>query len=187
MKIKRFNNLWTMGLILSAVILGAIYLLKIFMPHFVIEIAHIDRIVEIGHYIDTHKWAWYVATVIISYFTCFFYCGACCKRKNFNYYEHIIILGATLFLIFVKEIMPLYYTTINYTMLIILPCIFKGNLKSTALSFSLFNFLQIATLEIRNISTMIIDYNFATFTIMTIDVYILLVFLYLFSNFKKEI
>ena len=186
MKIKRFDNLWLMGLILSASILGVIYILKILFPQFVIEVAQIDSITRIGHYIDTHKWAWYVATIIISYFTCFFYCGACCKRKNFNYYEHIVILVVTLFLLLIKELMPVYYTTINYTMLIVMPCIFKGNLKSTTLSFSFFNFLQIVTLEIRKIGTMIIDYNFATFTILTIDVYILLVLLYLFSNFKKE-
>ena len=72
MKIKRFDNLWLMGLILCAVILVAVYVLKIFFPHFVIEVAQIESVTVVGHYIDTHKWAWYLASFVLSFFVYYF-------------------------------------------------------------------------------------------------------------------
>lgn len=186
MKIKRFDNLWLMGLILSASILGVIYILKIFFPQFVIEVAQIDSITRIGHYIDTHKWAWYVATIVISYFTYYFYCCASSARKTLKYYEHFIIFATIFLLLLVNDFAPIYYTTLNYISMILLPYIFKAKLKNVVICFSALNILQMITLEVRNIATMIIQYNFATFTILTIDVYILLVLLYLYTNYEKE-
>ena len=60
MKVKRFNNLWAMGLILFGAILVAFYLAKIFFPEFIIAIAEIPSIVNIGNYIDSHLWLYYL-------------------------------------------------------------------------------------------------------------------------------
>ena len=186
MKIKRFKNLWFMGLIMSAVILGAIYLLKIFMPQFVINVAHIDSIVNIGHYIDTHKWAWYLASTILSTITYYFYCGACCEKKKFNYLDWIYILASILIGYIVKEFLPIYYTALNYVCLIVVPFLMKGKFLNTTISFSTVLLLQALTMQIRNIGTMIIDINFATMLILMVDVYIYQVLLYLFFNYRKE-
>lgn len=51
MKVKRFNNLWAMGLILCGVLLIAFYVAKIFFPEFIIGIAETPRLVEIGTYL----------------------------------------------------------------------------------------------------------------------------------------
>lgn len=186
MKIKRFNNLWTMGLILSAVILGAIYLLKIFMPHFVIGVAHIDRIVEIGHYIDTHKWAWYLASSILSFVIYYFLSCAASNRKYLEVKGILIIIIAIIFGYSIREFANEYYTTYNYVSMLILPCIFKGKLFNTTVCVSFLMFVQVATLSIRNIGTMISDINFATLIVLMIDYYILAILLYLVFNFEKE-
>lgn len=57
MKIKKFKNLWTMGLILFGVILIALYVAKIFFPEFIVGIAEIESVVKFGQYVDTHQWA----------------------------------------------------------------------------------------------------------------------------------
>ena len=186
MKVKRFKNLWTMGLILSAVILGAIYLLKIFMPHFVIGVAHIDRIVEIGHYIDTHKWAWYLATFIITYISYYFICGASCGIKKLNLNQNLIIVLTIIILFLTKEFLVAQYTAFNFISMILLPLIFSGKFKNTVVVFSFVNLIQTITLEIRGLNLMIADYNYATFTILMIDVYILEALLYFLFNFEKE-
>ena len=46
MKVKRFNNLWAMGLILFGAILVAFYLAKIFFPEFIVGVAEIPAIVN---------------------------------------------------------------------------------------------------------------------------------------------
>ena len=42
MKIKKFDNIWIMGLILCGAILVFLYMLKIFFPSFVVETAQSD-------------------------------------------------------------------------------------------------------------------------------------------------
>ena len=175
-----------MGLIMSGAILGAIYLLKIFMPQFVINVAHIDSIVNIGHYIDTHKWAWYLASTLLSFFIYYFYCCACSRKKNLNY-KGILIILATIFILFaVREFLPNLYTSANVSSMIVLPFIMKANFKSTVVCFTSTTILQAFTLEIRNLATMISDFNFATLIMLMIDYYILLVLLYFFYNYESE-
>ncbi len=187
MKIKRFNNLWLMGLILSASILGVIYFLKICFPQFVIEVAQIDSITRIGHYIDTHKWAWYVATFIITFVSYYLICGASCGIKKLNAKQNLIIAITIIILFLSREFLPAQYTALNFISMILLPLLFDGKFKNTVVVFSFVNFLQTITLEIRNLSLMIADFNFATFTILMIDVYILESLLYFLFNFEKEI
>jgi hypothetical protein len=186
MKIKRFNNLWLMGLILSASILGVIYLLKICFPQFVIEVAQIDSITRIGHYIDTHKWAWYILSIIISFISYYFICCASCRKRTLNYKEILCIFVAIGIVYFSKEFLPNQYLIINLCSMLILPLLFKGDFLATIVCFSFVNILQTLTLEIRNLNLMVSDYNFATGIILLIDIYILQVLLYLFFNYKKE-
>lgn len=185
MKIKRFKNLWTMGLILSASILGLVYLLKIFFPEFVIEVAHTESIVTIGRYIDTHKWAWYLVSLAISFATCYLTCCASCKKKCLTNTETIILIATIVLIYLAREFTPSIYTTLNYCSMITLPLIFKGDFKATVICFCSVNFLQAITLEVRNINTMIADFNVATGLILLIDVYILQVLLYFLFNFKE--
>lgn len=186
MKIKRFKNLWHMGLILSATILGVIYLLKIFFPSFVIEVAQIDSIVQIGQYIDSHKWAWYVASAILSFFIYYFYCCACCQKKHLNNKEIIIVLCAILILFVIKEFLPTLYTSFNVSSMILLPFLLKGYFNSTAICFCSTTILQSLTVEIRNIVNRVSDFNFATLIIVMIDYYFLLVLLYFFYNYENK-
>jgi hypothetical protein len=81
MKVKKFKNLWTMGLILFGAILIALYVAKIFFPEFIVGIAEIESVVKFGEYVDTHLWAYYLFTSITSFVIAYFYCCACCRRK----------------------------------------------------------------------------------------------------------
>lgn len=186
MKVKRFNNLWLMGLILSAIILGAIYILKIFLPQFVIEVAHIPSITAIGHYIDNNKWAWYCASILLSFLNYYLICCASCAKKKLNKKECLMIIVTILFLLVTKELLPNQYTVFNFISLIALPYFIRAKFGNTLLIFSSTNLLQSMVLEIRNIGTMIIDYNYATLMILTIDVYILSFLYYFYFNYKKE-
>lgn len=186
MKIKRFDNLWLMGLILCGAILGGVYILKIFFPNFVIEVAHIESITRIGHYIDNHKWAWYLASIAISFSSCYIGCCACCRKKSLTYKELLVVLCTVIVLYCIKEFLPSQFTALNLSSMLLLPLIFKGDFTATVVYFSATSFLQTITLEIRNLNMMIADSNFATGLILLIDIYILQVLLYLYFNYKTE-
>lgn len=65
MKIKRFDNIWIMGLILSGTILVVLYIVKLLFPSFIIETAQNEKICLIGNYIDTHEWAWFLSSTVL--------------------------------------------------------------------------------------------------------------------------
>ena len=186
MKIKRFDNLWLMGLILCGAILGGVYVLKISFPNFVIEVAHIESITRIGHYIDNHKWAWYLASIVVSLITYYFIGCATCGKMYLSKTETIIVICTTLILYSIKELLPSIYIVSNMSSLILMPLILKADFKATTIVFVSTNFLQSITLQIRGLSAMVTDYNFATSLILTIDFYILLALLYFYFNYEKQ-
>jgi hypothetical protein len=186
MKIKRFDNLWLMGLILSASILGVVYIIKLFFPNFIVGVAHLESITRIGHYIDCHKWAWYLASSILSFFIYYFYCCACCKRKSLYTKEIIIIIATILALFVVREFIPTQYTSLNISTMVLIPFIMKAEFKSTTICFVFCNFVQTISGEIRGIMAMVSNFNFATLIILMIDYYILIILLYFYFNFKEK-
>lgn len=187
MKIKKFDNIWVMGLIIMIAISVALLVIKIVIPEFVVEIAQAPHIVEIGNYIDTHKWAWYTASTILTFFMYYFYCCACCMKRKLNFKEVCLIFIAIAISFLVKEFAIEYYTHINYCLLVALPFII-GNCGrgSLPICFVVNISGQIVSLAIRNIGQMVATYNFATLFILMIDMYIWLLLLYLIFNCKKK-
>lgn len=194
MKIKKFKNIWTMGLILFGVILGVLYLIKLINPSFVITIAEVEPIVNFGAYVDTHKWAHYLFNSFVSFFVLYFYCCACIRTKKLDYKELSILLASIIFYCFVEEFLPSFLFVYNNILYILLPFIFilmrkDKDIKvmiSTSVCFIITSLAQVLSLNIRGISTLISYPNAATLTILAIDAYIWNVLLYCFYNYKKE-
>lgn len=184
MKVKRFSNLWLMGIILCFAILVAIYTFKIFFPTIVIEVAQIESITRIGHYIDTHTWAWYLASGVLGFINSYFYCCAC-KGRYYLFLKETIFVAITICLLLLCNwVLPKYYTTINFISMILLPFVLKCKYRNTVVCFTAINIVQMLTLEIRGLALMIINYNYATLMILMIDYYIFTILLYLLYNFK---
>ena len=163
MKIKKFNNLWTMGLIIFGAILVAFYLAKLIFPEFVVELAQIESVVKFGEFVDTHKWAYYLFTFLVSFITYYFYCGACCRKNRLSFIDFGLIAFSMILLFVIEAFLPNYYFGANMVIMIVLPTIIcridkKEGIKylySTALTFGVYSIAQILSLEIRGISTLI--------------------------------
>ncbi len=87
MKIKRFDNIWIMGLILSGTILVVLYVVKLLFLSFIIETAQNEKICLIGNYIDTHEWAWFLSSTVLSFVSYYFLCCACCRKTKLSLIE----------------------------------------------------------------------------------------------------
>ena len=193
MKIKKFKNLWLMGLIIFGAILIVLYFAKLVFPEFVIGVAEMPTIVKFGEYVDSHLWAYYIFTFVTSFFAYYFYCCACCRKKRLSIVDMCIVSLTIILLFIVEKFLTDYYFGINLTTLLVLPTIIckldKENdirfLYSTATSFTIYYFAQMLSLEIRGISTTISYPNSATYTILLTDVYICLVLLFNFYNFRE--
>lgn len=194
MKIKKFNNLWTMGLIIFIGILVGIYLIKLINPGFVVGVAETESVVRLGQYIDSHKWAYYLATALICFIAGYFYCGACCKKKILNWKDLIVLTLYVVASLLVQLFIPQYFSVIDVCLMIGMPMIINAmdknvdasKIYSFGITFIIHNLSQIISLQIRDIGLMIAQYNFASYLILLIDGYIWLFILYFYFNFKKE-
>lgn len=195
MKIKKFKNLWTMGLILFGAILIALYVAKIFFPEFIVGIAEIEGVVKFGQYVDTHQWAYYLFGGAISFVVGYLYCCACCRKKSLSVVQLCILALEVIFLFIVQRYLFELYEAINLMCMVAMPtimCLLDKRLDikylySTVSCFLIHSVAQILSLRIRDISTLISYPNMATITILAIDAHIWLVLLYNFYNFKERI
>lgn len=194
MKIKRFNNIWFMGLIIFGAILGVFYILKIACPEFIVGIAEIPSIVALGKYIDTHLWAYILFYVLTAYAGLYLYCCACCRKKWLDWRENIILLSFIAVMLLLYFFLPNLYTPFNYVSLILLPFLIlvknkdltKLTFVSTAVCFAVDIMAQAFSMEIRNLLMMTMQVNSATLMILLIDGLIWRALLYFYFNHKNK-
>ena len=193
MKIKRFNNLWAMGLILFGALLIAFYVAKIFFPEFIIGVAQIPSIVKFGNYVDTHKWAYIIYHFTISFIGCYIYSCACCQKKSLNSIQVLILIGFLIIGLFLQEFLQGLYLSYNFTFIVLMPftmilqnrTLCKETFVSTVVCFSIDIMAQAFSSTIRDIVLMSPCINSAIMTILLIDIWICRILLYLYFNFKK--
>ena len=113
MKIKKFNNLWAMGLILLGVILVALYVIKIFFPEYIIGVAQHESVVAFGEYVDSHSWAYYLFTFVTCIIIAYFFCCASCRKKYLCWRDLIIVTIETILMMVAQKLLPQYYLYIN--------------------------------------------------------------------------
>lgn len=194
MKVKRFDNLWTMGLILTSAILVLFYIAKIFFPELIVGVAEIPSIVKFGNYVDSHKWAFIIFHFSVSFLGGYVYACACCKKVNLNKMQTLILAITVSFLIFTQELLPQIYAPINYVVLMLMPFLMmffskelsKDTFCSTVISFAIDITAQALSVVIRNIVLLSTCINSATMTILLIDGMIWRMLLYLFFNYKNK-
>lgn len=193
MKVKRFNNLWAMGLILFGAILVAFYVAKIFFPEFIVGVAEIPSIVDFGNYVDSNLWAYYLFNFVTSMITMFFFCCACCRIKSLKLIEWVILGCLTILSYSISVYLPALSFAYNNVLYILVPLIIailrKDNRSnifySTAICFVITSIAQAMSLTIRDISTLIAYPNTAVYFVLLIDLYIWNILLYLFYNYEK--
>lgn len=194
MKIKRFNNIWFMGLIIFGAILGVFYILKIACPEFIVGIAEIPSIVALGKYIDTHTWAYILFYIVTAYLGLYLYCCACCRKKFLDWKENLIMLSFISIMLLLYFFVPTLYTPFNYVSLILLPFLLllkntdltKITFISTAVCFAVDIMAQAFSMEIRNLLMMTMQVNSATLMILLIDGLIWRALLYFYFNHKNK-
>lgn len=171
---------------LVVIFLSALYVLKIFIPEQFVLCVEIEKLVEIGRYIDTHAWADYLFGIITSFITYWFYLCATCKRWYLKWYECLIVLltvGGNIGLNFVDVNL---YTAFSYSSFIFLPMLFGSDLDTVGLCFSVHLFSQTLTLSIRDVLIYMTNTNSLTIYLIGVESFIWLLLLYLLFNYKEK-
>jgi hypothetical protein len=193
-KVKKFDNLWTMGLIICGGLILILYLAKLIFPNWVVGVAECEPVVKFGEYVDTHWLPYYIFNYGTSFLGGYFYICASCRKKYLSRLQNIIYSISLIFMFVVQKLLPDYFIYLNLIYLMGLSCLFcylEHNkeikyLYSCFCVFSIHSVSQILSLKIRDISALISSPNSATFTILLIDSYIWLILTYNYHNYKEE-
>jgi len=180
MKVKKFDNKYIMGIILVVSFLVFLYTLKLIFPSFVVGVAEIEPIVKFGNFIDSNFITYQIYNFITTTYVMYFYTSACCRINKLDKLEIIVILISNVILTILGILFTNLYFIINLISLITVPVIImlknktlsKSCIISLIVCFVIHNLSQILSLGIRDLSSMIVHNNSATFTILLLDVYI---------------
>jgi hypothetical protein len=194
MKVKKFKNLWSMGLILFGAILVLFYIAKIFFPQFIVGVAEIPSVVKFGNYVDSHKWANILFHFAIAFIGGYFYYCACCRTYKLTTIQVLIYTLSIIVSIFLQNFLPTIYTPYTYTIMVFVPfllllsnkSISKDTFYSVCICFAIDIMSQALSLQIRDIFIMAKAVNSATLTILAIDTIIWRILLYLYFNYKNK-
>lgn len=171
---------------LVVIFLTGLYVLKIFMPEqFVLSVEN-EIIITIGTYIDNNAWAYYLFGILTSFITYWLYLCAVCRRWYLKWYEILtvlVVIGGSIGLSLWDANVYSAYSVITF---IVLPLLFKSDLKTVAVVFSVHSLSQTMSLTIRNLPLYMITSNSLTLFLMAIECYFWLLLFYIYFNYKKE-
>lgn len=174
-------------LILTIIYLVFWYFLKFFFPEeFVLRISN-PNLIKVGNYIDNNVILRHLCPAITSFATYYLYLCAVLNLKKLDW-KHIIAILVVLALAIV--VLVFNFGILSYYhifAMIILPAIFNGNSKKIALIFCSHLLWQYLSLSIRNISSMMLSFDFMSAFIMTLECYGWLFLFYLYFNYKENL
>lgn len=174
-------------LCLTIIYLIVWYVLKFFFPEqFVLQISN-PNLIKIGNFIDNNIILKHLCPAITSFATYYLYLCATLQLKKLRL-KHIISILIVIGLSIIVNIFQFgilsYYHIIA---MVILPSFFKGDSKNLAIVFSCHFLCQYLSLSIRNISSMMLSFDFMSGFIMTLECYGWLFLFYLYFNYKEKI
>lgn len=171
---------------LVVIFLACLYVLKIFMPEqFVLSVEN-ETIITIGTYIDNNAWAYYLFGILTSFITYWLYLCAVCRRWYLKWYEILTVLVVISGSIGLSLWDTNVYSAYSVITFIVLPLLFKSDLKTVAVVFSIHSLSQTMSLTIRNLPLYMTTSNSLTLFLMAIECYFWLLLFYIYFNYKKE-
>ena len=173
-------------LALVVIFLVGLYILKIFIPDKFVMVIENEKLVEIGNYIDSHKWAYYLFGIISSFITYWLYFCATMKKWYLNWWQILIvfaIIGGSIGLSFYNTTLMSAFTIIA---MLVVPLLFKGDAKYTLVVFSTHYLAQTLTLQIRNLPLYMTAINSITLHLVGIESLFWLLLFYIYPHIKEN-
>lgn len=188
------KKVWTAMLVLTVVFLGFLYVAKIFFPQEFVMCIEDERLIQIGSFIDNHKWASYVVGALVGCIFDYFYFGAITRKLKIDYKLIVCIIiynlsYNALFTFIPKEHILQYnslFMILSNCYMILLPCLFSKELLPLSITYTINSIAQLLSLEIRGISLLMTNANSITMLLMVLEAYLWVVLCFIVFNYKKE-
>lgn len=179
---------------LVVIFLCALYVAKIFFPEqFAMSIQN-QTLVNIGTYIDTHAWSYFITQFAIGCLFDYMYFGAVCKKYKLHWSLFIIIvlynIGFSTFYTFgsAELIMNManIVVAISSCYMILVPMFYTKELKPLSIAYCVNAVAQLLSLNIRGISLLMTNANSLIMILMSFECYLWMFLLLMLFNYKNK-
>ena len=187
------KKVWTAMLVLTIVFLCFLYVAKIFFPQEFVMCIENERLIQIGSFIDSHKWAYYLANVIIGITTDYLYFGAVTRKFKLNpklivtiVLYNLVYLGIYAF-VDINTIMEYQslFVMASTCYMIFVPCLFIKELMPLSITYCANYISQTLSLEIRDFATLLTNVNSITMICFSAESYLWLLLCFILFNYRK--
>ena len=178
-------------IIVCWVALGICFGIKLFGGNLFEIMCENENFIKVCEYADNHWWAKYVIGILHTSFSLYFLILAICRRIKFEKWELIVFLSTVLVGTAIKLINDKVGLVFDIWQLIIMPMVFVGRSKMQCLRSIIGNVLlfafQAISMLVKNIDISIITNGSVLISLIySLDVDIMIILYYLYSNCKKE-
>lgn len=175
-------------IVLVVAFLFGMYILKFFFPEQFLFAIENETIIEIGNYIDSHAWAYYIVGIATSFLTYWLYLCAVCGKRKLSIKEMAVVLAVIGISIGISFLDEAAVSIVSYISLIALPVLFGcRNIKALAIVFGVHILAQYLSLQIRDLPLFMEQTNTFIFLLMTAECYFWLILFYIIYNYKSEV
>ena len=191
MKAKKFNNLWTAGLILYVSILITTHIINIIFPSSIVGVALTPTIISFGQLIDGNIWFEYIFYSITFFIILYMLVCSCCEVKKLRTCEICIVSALIIICDIVSNLTYISYLLYYNTLFLIAPItvsvirkinIIRSICRTIICTFTLC-VTHILLLVIRDLTCYT---STAIYTVLLVDIYVVSTLLYLHTNYKGE-
>lgn len=187
------KKVWTAMLVLTVVFLGFLYVAKIFFPQEFVMCIENERLIQIGSFIDNHKWAYYLTNVCIGILGDYLFFGAVTRKLKLNYKLLLIIVFYNLIYLAVysfanPQILIDYqelFVITSTCYMIFIPCLFTKEILPLSITYCASAISQQLSLSIRDFATLLTNVNSITMICFSAEAYLWLVLCFIIFNYKK--
>lgn len=187
------KKVWTAMLVLTVVFLCFLYVAKMFFPQEFVMCIENERLIQIGSFIDNHKWMSYIVGILIGFLGDYLYFGAVTRQTKINIKLLLIIIGYNLiynyFYTFVSPNLLFEYQELfvlsSTCYMIFVPCLFTRELLPLSITYCASYISQTLSLEIRNFATLLTNVNSITMICFSAEAYLWLLLCFILFNYKK--
>lgn len=152
-----------------------------------------ENFIKVCEYADNHFWADYVLSCSYSLFAMYFLILAMCGKRKYDKWQFVILVATVIIGNFIKMFSNGIGGAFDFWQSIIMPCVFTIKTpkrhKFVVLGNVLLLAFQMISIYVKNIDFIIVtDYGLLTGIIYSIDVLIMIIIYYLYSNIlsRKE-
>ena len=148
-----------------------------------------ENFIKVCEYADNHWWAYYLINALNSFVLTYFYTLAVCQKLKYEKWQLITVLITIAIGIPIKTYSQILGLVFDVWQMILMPCLFTIKYPKRHWNVVIGNILvvifQVVSLFVKNIGIKVLtSESVLTMMIFSIDVFLMVILYYLYSNVK---